>query len=47
MALLNTGRLDEALDALNKAVQIKPDYAQAHMNLGIAQMRGLRIKTLP
>ena len=30
------GKLDEAIAAFNKAIKIKPDYAQAYYNMGIA-----------
>jgi len=32
-ALLETNQIDESITALRRAVQIKPDYAQAHNNL--------------
>ena len=31
----NMGKLDEALEAYNKALAIKPDYAEAYYNMGI------------
>jgi tetratricopeptide (TPR) repeat protein len=34
MALLQKGRVDEAIAEHQKALQIKPDYAEAHNNLG-------------
>jgi len=36
LALLNKGRVDEAITQLQKALQINPSYAQAHNNLGNA-----------
>jgi protein O-GlcNAc transferase len=36
VALANQGRLDEAIVSFRRAVQDKPDWAQAHLNLGIA-----------
>ena len=30
------GKLDEAVASYNKALSIKPDYADAHSNLGTA-----------
>ena len=40
-ALLQKGRVDEAIAHYQKALQIKPDYAEAHYNLGIAlQQKG-------
>ena len=35
-ALKDQGRLDEAIAAYNRAIALKPDYAEAHNNLGIA-----------
>jgi tetratricopeptide (TPR) repeat protein len=29
------GKLDEAIEAYNKALSIKPDYAEAYYNMGI------------
>ncbi len=34
--LLDVGRIDEAIDALKRALTIEPDYADAHRNLGRA-----------
>ena len=31
-----TGKLDKAIDAFKKAISIKPDYAEAYYNMGIA-----------
>ena len=31
---MDLGKLDEAIDAYNKALSIKPDYAEAHNNMG-------------
>ena len=30
------GMLDEAIDAYKKAISIKPDYAEAYSNMGVA-----------
>ena len=35
-ALQNLGKLEEAIEAYNKALDIKPDYAEAYYNMGIA-----------
>ena len=35
-ALIQQGKQDEAIDAYNKALSIKPDYAEAFNNMGIA-----------
>ena len=35
-ALDDLGRLEEALAAYNKALEIKPDYAEAYYNMGNA-----------
>jgi Flp pilus assembly protein TadD len=34
-----TGRVGEAIGHLEQAVRIKPDFAEAHFNLGIALAR--------
>ena len=36
LALADQGKLDEAIAAYRQAIDIKPDYAEAHSNLGIA-----------
>jgi len=36
MTLKNVGRIDEAIENYNEAICLKPDYAEAHNNLGIA-----------
>ena len=36
VALKEQGKLDEAIEAYNKALSIKPDYAEAHNNMGVA-----------
>jgi tetratricopeptide (TPR) repeat protein len=36
LALLQKGKVDEAIAHYQKALQIKPDYAEAHYNLGLA-----------
>jgi protein O-mannosyl-transferase len=35
-ALLGGGRYEEAVDHLNKAIRLKPDYAEAYNNRGVA-----------
>jgi tetratricopeptide (TPR) repeat protein len=35
-ALTNQGKLEEAITAYNKALLIKPDYAEGHNNMGVA-----------
>ena len=35
-ALRDQGKLDEAIEAYNKALRIKPDYVGAYNNMGIA-----------
>ena len=35
-ALKDQGKLEEAIEAYNKALAIKPDYAEAYNNMGIA-----------
>jgi tetratricopeptide (TPR) repeat protein len=35
-ALKDKGKLQEAIEAYNKAISIKPDYAEAYNNLGEA-----------
>ena len=39
LALLQEGRLDEAIPEYQKAVDIKRDYAGGHYNLGYAYLR--------
>ena len=34
-ALQEHGKLDEAVEAFNKALTIKPDYAEAYNNMGV------------
>ena len=36
IALQEQGKLEEAIEAYNKALAIKPDYAEAYYNMGIA-----------
>ena len=38
-ALQEQGKLEEAIEAYNKALAIKPDYAEAYYNMGIASQR--------
>jgi tetratricopeptide (TPR) repeat protein len=38
-ALLRQGKLNEAIDQYQKAIRLKPDYANSHNNLGIALAR--------
>ena len=33
-ALKDQGKLDEAIEAYNKALSLKPDYADAYSNMG-------------
>ena len=35
IALQEQGKLEEAIEAYNKALSIKPDYAEAYNNMGI------------
>ena len=35
-ALKDQGKLDEAIEAYNKALSLKPDYAEAYNNMGNA-----------
>ena len=34
-ALKEQGKLEEAIEAYNKALAIKPDYAEAYSNMGV------------
>ena len=34
IALQNQGKLEEAIDAYNKALSLKPDYAETYNNIG-------------
>ena len=36
IALKDQGKLEEAIEAYNKALSIKPDYAEAYNNMGNA-----------
>ena len=36
LALQEQGKLDEAIEAYNKALSLKPDYAEAYNNMGNA-----------
>ena len=38
-ALKDQGKLDQAVAAYNKALSIKPDYAEAYSNLGVISPR--------
>ncbi|MGB8076877.1 MAG: tetratricopeptide repeat protein, partial [Gallionella sp.] len=40
-ALLNDGRLDEAVASYRRALQIQPDYAEVHCSMGVV-LHGLR-----
>ena len=42
--LKTKGNLEEAIEAYNKAFSIKPDYADAHMNLSFAFLSSGRLK---
>ena len=35
-AIKTAGEIEKAIDAYNRAIQIKPDFAEAHNNLGNA-----------
>ncbi len=35
VTLQEQGKLDEAIEAYNKALAIKPDYAEAYNNMGV------------
>ena len=35
MTLAQCGRIDEAIAELREAIKLKPDYAEAHHNLGV------------
>ena len=39
MCLARRGQVDEAIDHYRKALKIKPDFAEAHINLGNALAR--------
>ena len=39
LALFEQGKLDEALEAFNKALAIKPDYSDVYNNQGIILQR--------
>jgi tetratricopeptide (TPR) repeat protein len=43
IALLQQGRLDEALAQYQQALQNKPGYADAHVNLGLALLQKRRV----
>ena len=36
VALKEQGKLDEAIEAYNKALSIKPDFTEAYSNMGVA-----------
>jgi tetratricopeptide (TPR) repeat protein len=40
LALMESGRLNEAVSHISEALRIKPDYAEAHNNLGVALGEG-------
>jgi tetratricopeptide (TPR) repeat protein len=42
-ALMESGRVGEAIGHLEQALQLQPDYAEAHNDLGIALMRSGRM----
>ena len=44
VALQDQGKLEEAIEAYNKALAIKPDYAEAHHNLSFALLNSGRLK---
>ena len=37
-------KLDEAIEAYNKAISLKPDYAQAHSNMGVTLQEQGRVE---
>ena len=39
IALKDQGKLEEAIEAYNKALAIKPDYAEAYSNMGSCSPR--------
>ena len=43
-ALQAQGKLEEAIEAYTKALSIKPDYAEAHNNLGNALQRARKAR---
>jgi len=43
MALGQSGRLPEAIAELNEALRLRPDYVEAHNNLGNALLQSGRI----
>ena len=44
MTLKEQGKLEEAIEAYNKALSIKPDYAEAHYNSSFALLNSGRSK---
>ncbi|MFH1407082.1 MAG: tetratricopeptide repeat protein [Candidatus Omnitrophota bacterium] len=44
IALLNLGKIEEAIEPLKKSVQLKPDYARGHFALACAYVREKRPK---
>jgi len=36
VALQDQGKMDEAIEAYNKCISLKPDYAEAYINMGLA-----------
>ena len=43
-ALHNQGKLDEAIEAYNKALFLKPNYAEAHQNLSFSLLNVGQLK---
>jgi TonB family protein len=39
MALIRISKFEEAIRVLSEAVRLKPDWAQAHLNLGVAYIK--------
>ena len=43
-ALKDQGKLEEAIEAYNKALAIKPDYAEAYNNMGLTLLDQGKLK---
>ena len=44
VAKKNLGKLDEAIEAYNKAIELKPHFAEAHQNMSFTLLNTGRIK---